>query len=158
MKSILKSLAGLALVLAWWTLRGAGDDPSQESADSIPTTVWAGGGGQLAIEADTTTAAQMRVSFSENGETGDERSLSSWEDIAAGHHSWLIDVPKGVSGYVDLGAVEPQPGDKLHWTLSVDGRMVDEQAQTLDAPLEDGWAFGIQAYFDDYASGQLGDG
>jgi hypothetical protein len=157
MKGILKSLAGLAVVLAWWTIRGPADDPSHESAKEIPTTVWGGGGGSLAIEADTTSAAQMRVSFSEAGESGEERSLETWEDVAAGHHAWTIDVPSGVSGYVELGAVDPKPGDELRWTLAVNGKTVDEQSDALEKPLEPGWGFALQTYFDDYASGSLGE-
>jgi hypothetical protein len=156
MKALLKSVAGLVLVLGWWTLTGEGDDPNHESADRIPELVWDGGGGRLAIEADTTTAAQMRVSFSERGENGEERSLQAWEDVGAGHHSWTIEVPAGVGGTVELGAVDPQPGDSMGWTLRVDGQTVDEQLDSLEQPLEEGYAFFLQTYFDDYASGTLG--
>jgi hypothetical protein len=156
MKGLLKSLGGL--VPGWWTLTGAGDDPNQESADRIPTMVREGGGGSLAIEADTSSAAQMRVSFSREGEDGQQRSLHTWEEVAAGHHAWTIDVPNGVGGYVELGAVDPRPGDELRWTLAVNGETVDEQSDTLEKPLEKGWAFALRSYFDDYASGTLGDG
>ena len=157
MKGLLKSAAGLALVLGWWTLTGRGDDPNHESASQIPTMVWEGGGGSLAIEADTSTAAQMRVSFSQAGEEGEERSLQTREDVAAGHYSWTIDVPSGVGGYVELGAVDPKPGDELRWTVAVNGDTVDEQSDTLEKPLEKGYGFALQTYFDDYASGALGD-
>ena len=149
---VFKTVAGLAVVLAWWTFTGPGDDPNHETASSIPTVVWEGGGGRLAIETDTTSAAQMRVSFSERGEEGDERSLETWEDVAPGHHSWTIDVPNGVGGYVELGAVDPQPGDELSWTLAVNGETVDEQSDALEKPLEKNYAFFLQTYFDDYAS------
>jgi hypothetical protein len=157
MKALVKSLAGLALVLGWWTLTGDGDDPSHETADRIPALVWEGGGAELAIEADTTTPAHMRVSFSERGESGEQRWLETWEAVEAGHHRWSIEVPEGVGGTVELGAVDPQPGDELRWTLRVDGEAVDEQAETLEQPLEEGYAFFLQTYFDDYAAGTLGD-
>src|SRR5262245_46091821 len=160
MKGPLKSAIGLALVLGWWTIKGAvvGDDPSQETADRIPTAVWDGGGGQLAIEADTTSAAQLRMTFSEDLEVADARSLEAWEDVAAGHHTWTIDVPSRVGGYVDLVAVDPKPGDELRWTVAVNGESVDEQSDRLEGPLEKGYAFGLQTYFDEYASGTLEDG
>ena len=135
LNKLLKSALGLALVLGWWTLTGEGDDPNRESASRIPATVWEGGGGRLAIEADTTAAAQMRVSFNERGDTGEERSLETWEEIGAGHHSWTIEVPEGVGGYVELGAVDPQPGDELRWTLAVNGEVVDEQSDALETKL-----------------------
>lgn len=157
MKTVVKSVVGLALVLAWWTFTGDGDDPGHASADRIPELVWDGGGGRLSIEADTTSAAQMRVSFSENGGSGEERYLDTWEDVDAGHHSWTIEVPTGVGGTVELGAVDPQPGDSLSWTLRVDGETVDEQSEALEQPLEKGYAFFLQAYFDDYATGTAAD-
>jgi len=158
MKGLLKSAAGLALVLGWWTLTGPPDDPNHESESRIPSAVWGGGGGTLSIEADTTSAAQMRVSFGEKGDEGDERSLDSWEDVAAGHYSWTIDVPSGVGGYVELSAVDPKQGDELRWTVAVNGESVDEQSDRLEGPLEKGYAFGLQTYFDEYASGTLEDG
>jgi len=157
MKGLLRSAAGLALMLGWWTLTGGGDDPNHESASRIPTAVWEGGGGHLAIEADTSSAAQMRVSFSEEDESGEGRELQTWEDVAAGHHTWTIDVPSGVGGYVELGAVDPKPGDALRWTVTVNGETVDEQSDTLEEPLQKGYAFFLQTYFDDYASGTLAD-
>lgn len=155
MKGILKSLGGLALVLAWWTLKGPPDDPNHESSQGIPTTVWEGGGASFEIEADTTSAAQMRVSFSQEIGDGDEKQLETWEDVPAGHHRWTIDVPSGVGGYVELGAVDPKPGDELRWTLRVDGETIDEQTETLERPLEENYAFFLQSYFDDYASGNF---
>jgi len=102
MKGLMKSAAGLALMLGWWTLTGDGDDPNHESASSIPTTVWEGGG-----------------------------------------------------AFVEFGAVDPKPGDELRWTVAVDGETVDEQTEALEKPLEENYAFFLQAYFDDYASGTL---
>jgi hypothetical protein len=62
-----------------------------------------------------------------------------------------------VGGYVELGAVEPQPGDTLSWEIEVNGQVVDEQSETLEEPLGPGYAFFLQSYFEDYASGTFGD-
>jgi hypothetical protein len=154
---LVKTLVGLAVVLAWWTIRGPGDSHS-ETADHIPSVVWDGGAGSMTIRAETTTPAQMRVSFSENSESDDSRSLQTHEDVPAGSHSWTIQVPADVSGYVELSASSPQPGDRLAWTIEAAGATVDEQSETLEKPLEEGYGFFLQSYFDDYASGELGDG
>src|SRR5262245_24785595 len=160
MKGLLKSALGLALVLGWWTLKGGAvfdDAPDQETAARIPATVWEGGGGQIAIEADTTSAAQLRMTFGESMQVPEARNLEAFEDLAAGHHSWTIDVPNGVGGYVDLVATDPKPGDELRWTVAVNGETVDEQSERLEEPLQKGNAFGLQTSFDDYASGALGE-
>ncbi|HVN37117.1 MAG TPA: hypothetical protein VMW19_02960, partial [Myxococcota bacterium] len=156
-KSLAKTLVGLALVLVWWTLRGAGDAHT-ETARRIPTVVWDGGAGTLTIHAETTTPAQMRVSFHEQSQDPKARLLETYEDVGPGSHSWTIDVAKEVGGTVELSATSPRPGDRLHWTLEAAGNVVDEQNETLEKPLEPGYGFFIQANFEDFASGELGDG
>jgi hypothetical protein len=156
MQNLLKrgvmSILGVVVMLAWWSFRGS--DANTESADKIPVKVWDGGAGTMTIEAESTSAARMRVSFSEE-EKEDGRSLETYEDVPAGSHSWTINVPAGTGGYVELGAVDPKPGDKLTWKVSVNGRVVSEQAETLAQPLEKNTAFFLQSYFADYATGTL---
>jgi hypothetical protein len=89
------------------------------------------------------------------GDEGDERSLETFEDVAAGHYRWPIDVPSDVGGTVELSAVDPKPGDELRWAVAVNGETVDEQSEALEKPLQQGYGFFLQAYFDDYASGAL---
>jgi hypothetical protein len=157
-KSLAKTLAGLAIVLAWWTIRGPGESTG-ETADHIPTVVWDGGAGTLTIHAETSTPAQMRVSFSEHDENLESpRSLETYEDVTAGSHAWTISVPANVGGYVELSATEPQPGATLRWTLEANGTKVDEQSDQLEKPLEPGYGFFLQTYFDDYGTGELGEG
>ena len=157
LKSLGKTLLGLVVVLAWWTIRGPGDSDT-ETSSSIPTVVWDGGAGQLSIHAETSTPAQMRVSFYEESESDDARSLESHEDVTPGIHNWTISVPANVGGYVELSATDPQPGATLSWTLEAAGKLVDEQSERLDQPLQEGYGFFLQTYFDDYATGELGDG
>jgi hypothetical protein len=156
MKSIAKTALGLALVLAWWTLRGPGENTTA-TADEIPSVVWEGGGGSVTIRAETTTPARMRVHFSDEAADGESRSLETWEDVAAGSHSWTIAVPANVSGYLELGATAPNPGDRLRWSIEAGSSTVDEQDQTLEQPLEENHAFALQMCFDDLASGTLGE-
>jgi hypothetical protein len=156
-KSVAKGAIGLVVVLGWWTLRGPGEGPNHESAATIPAAVWDGGAGSLSVRVETSTAAQMRISFQERDESADARSLETSEDVEAGSQAWSVDVPAGVGGYVELGAVEPQPGDTLSWEIEVNGQVVDEQSETLEEPLGPGYAFFLQSYFEDYASGTFGD-
>jgi hypothetical protein len=159
LKSLIKTALGVVVVLAWWTLRDGiiDTDTDTETVDEIPTRVWEGGAGTLSIEVDTTAPAQMRIDFGEDDKGMPIRSMDTWQDIGSGHHSFSIDVPAGVGGYVELGAVDPKPGDTLSWTISAGGNVVDEQSDTLERPLEEGYAFFIQAYFDEYATGTLGE-
>jgi hypothetical protein len=157
MKQLLKAAAGLAIVLAWWTLRGPGEDTT-ETAEKIPSVVWDGGAGSMTIRAETTTPARMRVHFSEEVEGAEPaRSLETWEDVAAGSHSWTIAVPANVSGYLELGATDPKPGDRLRWSIEAGSATVDEQDETLQQALEENHAFFLQTCFDDLASGTLGE-
>ena len=154
MKTIARSALGLVVVLAWWTLTG--DTISTSPAlDTIPTHVWEGGGGTLSIEAEATTPARMMVSFSRDGEGDEYESLDSFEEVAPGTYRWSIDVPKNTGGYVELGADQPKPGDRLRFRILSNGRTVFEDSSELTEPLEPGYAFFVQAYFEDYATGTL---
>jgi hypothetical protein len=54
--------------------------------------------------------------------------------------------------------VDPDgPGDELRWTVAVNGETVEEQSERVEEPLKKGYGFFLQTYFDDYASGTLGD-
>jgi hypothetical protein len=153
MKAVIRTVVGLVLVIGWWTITGnrISTSPAQ---DRIPPIVWGGGGGKLEIEAETTTPATMAVSFSD--ETG-ERHLETYERIAAGTYRWTIDVPSATGGYVELNADTPKKGDRLQFRVSANGRTVFDASDHLDKPSEPGYAFFVQAFFDDYAKGKLSD-
>lgn len=68
---------------------------------------------------------------------------------------WTIDVPEDVSGVLDLGAVAPKPGDRMSWTVRVNGETVVEQSDVLEKPLPPNYAFALSAWFDEYATGTL---
>jgi hypothetical protein len=150
-KAVVRTVLGLALVLGWWTITGnsISTEPSQ---DRIPKSVFGGGGGKLEIEAETTSAARMAVSFSDEG---DDRHLETYEDVPAGTYRWIVDVPSEVGGYVELNAVAPKAGDRLKFRVLANGREVFTDSDQLEKPLEPGYAFFVQAYFDDYAKGKL---
>jgi len=152
-KAIVRSVLGLVLVLGWWTFTG-NSISTQKAQDKIPATVWEGGGGQVVIEAETTTAARMLVAFSRDRQD-DSDNLETYEDVPAGTYRWTIDVPRGTGGYLELNAVAPKAGDRIKFRMISGGRTVFEDQDELVKPLEPGYAFFVQAYIDDYAKGKL---
>jgi hypothetical protein len=143
------SLLGVVVTLAWFTYGPKGKTVA--SSDHIPAKI--GIGGQtLQIEAENSSAATMRVSFEDLSKpTGEQRLMESWEKIPAGTRSWSIDVPPGVGGYIELGADHPTPGDTLTMRVRMNSRLLDEQTEKLDRPLEPNTAFFVQDHFDDYS-------
>ena len=94
----------------------------------------------------------MRVSFeSLSKSNGQQPSLQSSEKIPAGTSSWNVDVPPGVGGYIELDADRPNPGDTLTMRIRMNGRLLDEQTDKLNAPLERKTAFSLRDHFDDYS-------
>ena len=150
-KALVRTVLGLALVLGWWTISG-NRISTHPAEDKIPTRVFGGGAAKLEIEAETSTAATMAVSFSDDS---GERHLETYERVAAGTYRWSIDVPSEIGGYVELNAEDPKAGDHLKFRILANGRPVFEDSDALEQPLEPGYAFFVQAYFDDYAKGKL---
>jgi len=84
----------------------------------------------------------MRVSFSQHDKpAGEQQTVETYEKIAAGTRSWTIDVPVHVGGYIEIGADKPSPGDRLAMKVKSNGRLVNEQTETLDQPLQSGYVF-----------------
>jgi hypothetical protein len=144
--------AGLPLVvvvmLAWFIFGSRG---KSVASSHLPAKV--GRGGQtLQIDAENSCPATMRVSFESLGKSiGQQPPLQSSEEIPAGTSSWNIDVPPGVGGYIELDADRPNPGDSLTMRVRMNGRLLDEQTDKLNAPLEPKTAFSLRDHFDDYS-------
>src|SRR6266481_631930 len=133
------AVLGMAITLTWWSMH-PGDSHSQSSS-RIPDKVWSGGH-TLEIEVESTSAATMRVSFSQHDKpAGEQQTLETYEKIAAGARSWTIDVPAHVGGYIEIGADKPSPGDRLAMKVKSNGKLVNEQTEKLDQPLQSGYAF-----------------
>jgi hypothetical protein len=152
---VLWGALGLAVMIGYWTLRGGGDSRTEPSR-RIPARVWDGGGGTLVVRIETSCAATMRVSFWERKDDG--RSLETWEPVGPGEHSWTIDVPKQTGGTIELGGEQPKLGDTLKWTGSLNGQTIDEQSDSLDEALKPGYAFFLQAEYDDYSEAKPDEG
>ncbi|PYU56728.1 MAG: hypothetical protein DMG55_22790 [Acidobacteria bacterium] len=94
----------------------------------------------------------MRVSFSQHDNpAGEQQTVETYEKIAAGTRSWTIDVPAHVGGDIEIGADKPSPGDRLAMKVKSNGRLVNEQTETLDQPLKSGYVFFLQVHYDDYS-------
>ena len=153
LKRVGMTALGVAAVLTYWSLKGSGDS-GVKTSEGIPAKVWDGGGGTVQVEAEGSAPGRFSMTFSQLGADG--RSMEAWTKVGAGTHSWTVEVPPGVGGYVDFGADTPQVGDRLRLSIRVNGNVVFEDADTLREPLQNGYAFGVQAYLSDYAKGELG--
>lgn len=144
--------AGLPLVgvaaLAWFTF---GPKGKRAASSHLPEKV--GRGGQtLQIDAENSCPATMRVSFENLSQpVGQQPSLQSSQKIPAGESSWNIDVPPGIGGYIELDADRPNPGDTLSMRIRMNGRLLDEQTDKLNSPLQPKAAFFLRDHFDDYS-------
>lgn len=45
-------------------------------------------------------------------------------------------------------------GDRLKWTIIVDGKVIDEQSETLQEELKPNYAFFLQLHAEDYGRAQ----
>src|SRR5207302_4214802 len=144
------AVVGIAITLTSWTIQR--DDSHTQSSSRIPDKVWSGGH-TLRIEVESTSAATMCVSFSQHDRpAGEQQTLETYEKIAAGTHSWMIDVPAHVGGHIEIEAEKPNPGDRLTLKVKSSGKLVDEQTEKLDQPLQSGYAFFLQVHYDDYSN------
>jgi hypothetical protein len=146
MKRAALGILGVVVTLAYWSFTGDGGGTELRG---IPSKVWEGGGGTITVEIEATTPARFAIGFSMEGK---DESLNAWTPVTAGTHRWAIEVPAGAGGYIDLNAEAPKVGDKLSWKILLNGETVEEQSETLDAPLAAGYAFGLVSHYDDYSA------
>lgn len=143
------SVLGTVITLLWWTYHDKGS--SVASSSHIPAKV-AGGGNQLEVFAEASTASTMRIDFQDLSQpAGHQMLLQSWEKIPAGSRSWTVDVPSGVGGYIELDADHPNAGDTLTVKVKMNGKDVEHQTDRLDGALEPNTAFFVQFYHEDYS-------
>lgn len=153
MKRVLTAAGGMALVLAVWTIQGKISGSATAASDRVPAKVWEGGGTTLTIETESTEPAVLRALFESTSRTNGTptRSLDSFEKIAAGRHTWTIDVPASVGGDLELQAENPKPGSRLSWTVRADNRMLHQETETLNTALQGNQAFFLKLDRDDFS-------
>ena len=149
MQQVLKragiAVLGVVVTLAYWSFTGGGGANSE--VQGIPSKVWEGDGGILAVEVESTSPARFSISFSDDS----DRSLQVWTPVEAGAQTWTLSIPRGAGGYIELGAQDPKVGDTLKWKITLNGDTVEEQSETLEKPLTEGYAFFLQSAYDDYS-------
>jgi len=144
------SVLGVAVTLLWWTYRDRGSHA--QSFEHIPAEI-AGGGNQLEIEATASTAATLRITFEDvRKPVGQQILAEAWEKMAAGTHTWRVNVPAGVGGYIELNADQPNPGDTLSQHITMNGKNLDEETERLERPLEPNTAFFVQYHAEDFSA------
>lgn len=158
-KRLVLGVLGVAVTLGYWTVKGWLVGDAGATVAHIPAKVWDGGGGSVVVEAETTDAGRVSVSF----ETGhlddgsDHKMLETWERVGPGLHTWTIEVPPDTWGTAEVDVDGPKVGSKARVAVKVGGRTVAEDVQTLDEPLKNGYAFFAQEQLEDYAKGTPGE-
>jgi hypothetical protein len=123
------------------------------SAASIIPAQLGEGGNQLVVETETTTLSTLRLNLEDlRKPAGQQILLDAWEKIPAGPHSWTIEIPSGIGGYIELEADHPNPGDTLTQRVRINGKQVDSQSDRLDSVLQPNTAFFVQFQRDDFSS------
>jgi hypothetical protein len=143
------SVLGTVVTLLWWTYHDKGS--SAQSMSHIPAKV-ADGGNQLVIEVEGSTASTMRIDFEDLSKpVGQQILLNAWEKVPAGPHTWTVDIPSGIGGYIEFEADHPNPGDTLTQRVKINGKEVDSQTDRLDSALEPNTAFFVQFERNDFS-------
>ena len=146
------SALGVAATLLWWTYHDTGS--SAQSMSHIPAKVGEGGN-RLVVETESTTPSTFRINFDDlRKPIGEQILVESSEKIPAGPHSWTVDIPSGIGGYIELEADHPNPGDTLTQRIRVNGKEVDSQSDRLDSALQPNTAFFVQFHRDDFSSAE----
>ncbi|HEX4999185.1 MAG TPA: hypothetical protein VFY29_13240 [Terriglobia bacterium] len=113
----------------------------------IPAAVGQGDGGTLVIDTESTTRGRFSISFDD-----DRRVEEFWIPAIEGEHTWTINIPKKAGGYIEFNAEKPEVGDKLSWKITLNGKTVVDQTETLDQPLAPGHTFLLRSAYNDYSA------
>ena len=146
------SVLGTVITLLWWTYHDKGSHA--QSMSHVPAKL-AQGGNQLVIEAEASTASTLRIDFEDLSKpVGEQILMNAWEKMPAGTHTWTVDIPSGIGGYIELEADHPNPGDRLTQRIKVNGKEVDSQSEKLDSALEPNTAFFVQFQRNDFSQAE----
>jgi len=130
------SILGLVMVLAWWTFVEK-KPVSTGSTTKMPVKILGGGGSQVVIEVEVNGPAQLGFMGSlPRKPSGDQPIEEDSENMSPGMHSWTVELGKNASGTFDLRALNPQVGNKLKWRVTLDGKEIANETDTLDKPLQ----------------------
>lgn len=155
LKNLIITLLGIALVLVWWTLRGPAKDPNHTIQETkIPEMYWEGGNHVLTIDASTTTDSTVSLSLQSpkpGGKPDESRWQEAFEPMAPGAKTWTVHFPDNTQfGTAELEAKNPKVGDKISWSILLDGQMIQQDEYVLDKPLEPNTAMFLQISLEDF--------
>jgi hypothetical protein len=153
------AVLGVAVMLTWWTFTGRNHQSKNSTSSSrIPVKILGGGGQKMMIDVDTTGPAELSIQTYLPRKPGqsldDQATESDVEKIDAGHHTWAIELAPTAGGDVQLEAVNPPVGTRLGWSITVNGKKLTDEAETLSEPLKSGEAFFLQANLDKEEEGE----
>ncbi|MGH9676307.1 MAG: hypothetical protein ACRD36_04330 [Candidatus Acidiferrum sp.] len=139
------AILGMVAMLAWWTFTGNKSDSKTGSATKMPEKKFGGGGPKVTIEVEVNGPATLGFMGTLPRKADDSQPLEEdAERIAPGTHIWNIELAPHTSGTFDLRANNPQVGNKLSWHVTVDGKEMAHESDTLDKPLQGGYAQDLQ--------------
>lgn len=147
-KKVGGAVLGLAVMLAWWTLRGGPDSGSMDS--SVPAQVYGGGATQLTVEAAANEPVEMITMFFAPSDQHHEKGAQALEKFGPGSKTWTVSMPPGTGGYVELRSPAPKVGSHIEWVVKVNGREMARESQTLEEPLKEGYGFALMYEVDDF--------
>jgi hypothetical protein len=139
------TLVGMASVLAWWTVTGKQGSNHTGSSRKMPEKIFGGGGQRVTIDVDVNGPAELGfMGTLPRKPNGDQALVEDSEPVSPGAHSWTIELAPHTSGTFDLRALNPQVGNRLSWTITVDGKEFARETDTLEKPLQAREAQGLQ--------------
>lgn len=140
------AVVGLGAVLLYWTFSGNHKSGSSTSASKIPAKILGGGGQRVIVDVDTNAPARLAfMGDLPRKPNGDQSTEEDTEQFTPGHHTWAVELGPKATGTFFLESINPQVGAQLSWKITVDGKQLADESQTLDKPLQAGYAFGLQA-------------
>jgi len=156
-RRLLFGILGVALTLGFWTVKGWFVGTANATVAHIPDKIWDGGGGTVVLEAETTEAGRVSVTFETNIaiDSPDHKMLETWEKIEPGLHTYTIEVPPGVQATCEVEADAPKVGSKVRVAVKVGDKVAAEDGEILNEPLKPGYAFAAQVHLEDLASGKV---
>lgn len=154
-KKVGGAILGLAVMLAWWTFTGGGDPYSESS--SLPAQVFGGGANQLTIQASANEPAEMVAIFFEPSDQQHAKGERAVEKFGPGPRTWTVNMPPGTGGYLELRTPNAKVGTEIEWVLTVNGRELAREKESLEKELAPGYAFFLQYETDDWAQARSRD-
>jgi hypothetical protein len=147
------AVLGVAVMLGWWTLTDRSHKSKNAvSSSKIPSKILGGGGPKVTIDVDITGPAELSIETylpRKPGQNLDDQSRESdIEKLDAGHHTWVVELAPTAAGDFQLEAVNPPVGTRLGWSITVDGKKLADESESLTEPLKSGEAFFLQANLD----------